>query len=212
MTNISIDILESTNEITTRILNALLPQVTTFFDKAFDNCKNDINNIVSEAIIASPEYQSILSGKLRYEFGLPDSDARLSSILSIISNIKTNYNKPKISKSQIQGSFSLYMIPSDYSELLSSAAAIFTTEKGSKLEWLKWLLLLGDKTIIKDYVVEIGPNSRSRTGNAIMVGSVKGRWNVPPEFAGTKNNNWITRAIDSVNDNIEQLLAKSLRI
>jgi hypothetical protein len=209
--DISINIVESVDDISKKILKALLPQVTSYFQEVFDKSKNNINQTISTAIINSPEYQSLLSGKLKYEFGLPDSDTRLATILSIISNIQAKYTKPKITKNQIQGSVALSMIPSDYNELLSSSAAILTTEKGSKLEWLRWLLLFGDKTIIKEYNIEVGPNPRSRTGNAIMVGSVRGRWSVPPEFSGTSNNNWITRAIDSVNNEIEDLLNTALK-
>lgn len=212
MSDISINIIESTDVISQRILKALLPEVTNYFQKAFNKCKNSIDSLISEALTQSPEYQSILSGKLKYEFGLPDAESRLSTILSIIKNIQIKYNKPKISKNQIEGSFILQMIPSDYSDLLSSAAAILDTEKGAQLEWLRWLLLFGDKTIIRDYVVKIGPSSRSRTGNAIMVSTIKGRWGVPPEFAGTKNNNWITRAIDNASSGIEQLLLDSLKV
>ena len=38
-----------------------------------------------------------------------------------------------------------------------------------------------------------------------------GRWGVPPEFAGTIKKNWITEAIDSIEDQVQNLLAKSLR-
>lgn len=210
--NISIDIIESTDQITNKILRALLPEVNTYFQKVFDQCKNNINSIISQAISASPEYQSLQSGQLQYEFGLPDSGSRLSEILSAIQqNITVKYNKPQISKNMIMGSFELNMIPSDYSNLLSLSSAVLVTEKGSQLEWLKWLLLFGDKTIIKEYVVQIGPNPRSRTGNAVMVGQTSGRWSVPAEFAGTKNNNWITRAIDSVNNDVVELLNNSLK-
>lgn len=210
--NIDIDIIESTDQITNKILRALLPDVNTYFQKVFDKCKNNISSIISQAIAASPEYQSIQSGKLQYEFGLPDSGSRLSEILAVIQqNITVEYNKPQISKNIIIGSFDLNMIPSDYSNLLSLSSAVLTTEKGSQLEWLKWLLLFGDKTIIKEYVVKIGSNPRSRTGNAIMVGQTSGRWSVPVEFAGTKNNNWITRAIDSVNNDVVELLNNSLK-
>lgn len=212
MTNLSVNIVESVDEIGQRILRALLPQIQEYLKRAFDTTKNNIESIVNNAIINSVEYQSLLSGKLKYEFGLPDSQSRLSTILSILSQLKVVYNKPKIVKSQIHGSFIISMIEEDYLNLLSSSAAILNTEKGSQLEWLRWLLLLGDKTIIKEYAIEIGPNPRSRTGNAVMVAQTKGRWNVPPEFSGTKNNNWITRAIDSVSDEIDQLLHNALKV
>ena len=133
MTDISINIIESTDEITKRILKALLPKLNTIFKKTFNRCKADISNIISQSIISSPEYQSILSGKLKYEFGLPDSETRLSTILDIIKNITVEYVDPQITKNQIRGSFKLLMIPSDYSNLLSSSAAILNTEKGDQL-------------------------------------------------------------------------------
>jgi predicted house-cleaning noncanonical NTP pyrophosphatase (MazG superfamily) len=119
--DISINIVESVDDISKKILKALLPQVTSYFQEVFDKSKNNINQTISTAIINSPEYQSLLSGKLKYEFGLPDSDTRLATILSIISNIQAKYTKPKITKNQIQGSVALSMIPSDYNELLSSS-------------------------------------------------------------------------------------------
>lgn len=120
------------------------------------------------------------------------------------------YNKATISKNSIKGSFSLSAIQSDYTDILAIPESILITEKGQKLEWLKWLLLFGDKTIIKDYTVVLGPNPRSRTGNAVMVQETKSRWNIPPQFAGTLNNNWITRSIDSVNDEINSILLNAL--
>jgi hypothetical protein len=212
MTYLHINILESNDEISQKILKALLPEVTKYFNKAFNQCKKEITTIVSNAIVGSPEYQSIMSGKLKYEFGLPDSASRLSSILSFWKYLDIQYDKPKIVKNQINSYFTLSMIRADYSDVLSSAAAVFKTEKGTDLEWLRWLLLFGDKVIIKDYSVEIGPNPRSRTGNAVMVGNTKGRWSVPPEFSGTPQNNWITRAIDSVDSSINELLNKCLKV
>lgn len=211
MIDAKITIIESTDQITQKILKALLPEVKTYFRKVFDRTSEQIATLVQDSIIASPEYQSLLSGKLKYEFGLPDSDSRLNTILEIISQITTKYNAPKIVKNHIEASFTLSMIQSDYKKLLESSAAILNTEKGSQLEWLKWLLLFGDKTIIKDYFVQIGSNNRSRTGNAVMRSSTRSRWGVPPEFAGTQNNNWITRAIDGAQNNIEQLLTNALK-
>ena len=212
MTYLHINILESNDEISQKLLKALLPEVTKYFNKAFNQCKKEITTIVSSAIVSSPEYQSIMSGKLKYEFGLPDSGSRLASILSFWKYLDIQYDKPKIIKNQINSYFTLSMIKSDYSDVLSSAAATFKTEKGSDLEWLQWLLLFGDKVIIKDYSVEIGPNPRSRTGNAVMVGNTRGRWGVPPEFSGTSQNNWITRAIDSADGAINELLNKCLKV
>ena len=102
------------------------------------------------------------------------------------------------------------MIRSDYSDVFQSAGAVVNTEKGSKLEWLQWLLLFGDKTIVKEYEIKLGPNPNSRSGDGIMISSKSGRWNVPTSYAGTSKKNWITDAIDSVEDDIMTLLTQSL--
>lgn len=212
MTKLNINILESDNEISDRILKALLPEISRYFNRAYKICKNNISNLVMEAITSAPEYQSLISGKLKYEFGLPDAASRLSNILTFWKNIEISFEKPAILKNEIRGSFNLSMIKADYTDVLALSDSVLVTEKGAELEWLKWLLLFGDKTIIKEYVIDIGPNPRSRTGNAVMVGQTKGRWSVPSEFAGTIRNNWITRAIDSIDNQVYDLIEKSLKV
>ena len=208
--NIKATILESDDEISRLIMKALLPEINSSLNSAFYKIKERLLLLVQTAITSSPEYTSIMSGQLKYEFGLPDSAARLSEILTFWKYINVEYNRAKINGTRLSGSISISMIKSDYSDVLSSAAAILQTEKGADLQWLSWLLLFGDKTIIKTHNVVLGPSPVSRTGGAIMKASSSGKWGVPSEFSGTANNNWITRAIDSVSQDIDSLLMKAL--
>lgn len=209
MINGNITILESESEISKRILKALLPDVEKYFRKVFNKCENRIVDIVSQAITNHRTYRSLLSGQLKGEFGLDNAGSRLSEILKFWENLTVNYNKPKIVKNQIISSFSLSMIKADYSDVLAASGAVVGTEKGQKLDWLQWLLLFGDKTIIKNYDVKLGPHPNSRSGNGIMVPG--GRWSVPSGYAGTAKKNWITEAIDSAENDITDLLESSLR-
>lgn len=204
-------IVESTNEIEGKILRALKPELNKYLEKVFNKVKSQIVNSVVNAITSAPEYNSLLSGDLKYEFGLPDSDSRVSSIINFWKKINTDYKSISINNNKLSGGFTINMINSDYSDVINSAAAVLTTEKGVDLNWLEWLLLFGNRTIIKDYVVEFGVNPRSRTGRAIMRGVQKGKWSVPNEFSGTKNNNWITRAIDSVDTEINSILKEAMK-
>lgn len=201
---------ESTNEINKKILEALLPQVEKYLKKLFNKVSEQIKTTVIEAIKSAPEYQSLLTGQLKAEFGLPDSESRVNSIINIWNNLTIEYKDTKISRGSLYGGFKISMIPKDFSDVLSLEASSFTTERGSELNWLEWLLLFGNKTIIKDYTVQLGPNPRSRTGMAIMKGQLAGKWSVPGSFAGTSNNNWVTRAIDSADDAINEILSKAL--
>lgn len=213
MSNLDIlfKITEKNSDISNKILKALKPQVKAHFQKSFETVKDNLSNIVIEAIINAPEYIELVSGRLKAEFGLPNADARISEILDEWKKIKFKFNGIKQSGDNLVGSFILDMIPSDFTNVINLPSASFVTEKGDVLNWLEWLLLFGNKTIIKDYEVVLGPNPRSRTGMAVMRGVIGSKWRVPPEYSGTKNNNWITRAIDSADPQIEDLIKKSLK-
>jgi hypothetical protein len=208
----SIDIKESEAEISKKILQSLSTQVDLHFRRAYTECKGQIVDIVTESITSHPTYHSLVSGQLRVEFGLDNATSRLNEILQFWKYLDLVYQKPKIKSNQIVGSFSLSMIKSDFSDVLSTAGAVVNTSKGSSLEWLRWLLLFGDKTIINNYEIKLGPNAKSRTGNAVMVGKNGSRWSVPPAFAGTEQRNWITEAIDNAEDDIMSLLKRSLGV
>lgn len=203
---------ETPEQIERKILKALQPDLEKYLQKSFQKVQPRLVKLVQDAIVMSPEYQSILSGQLKYEFGLPDSQARLQEILGFWKHIDVKYNPIKITQQlDISGGFTIGMIKSDYSDVLKSAAAQLTTEKGVTLDWLEWLLLFGNRTIIKDYVVKFGRNRASRTGNAIMTGNSKGKWSVPGEFSGTQNNNWITRVIDEIEKDFNKIITEALK-
>lgn len=205
-------LLESDLQINNLILKSLLTDVQKYFKKLENKIEPDIKRIVKTAIVESREYQSIISGKLRQQFGLPDGQSRLSEIVAVWERIKVETKLPKIKGGQISGSIQIFMIKSDYSDILNLPASTLVTEKGEQLNWLNWLLLAGDKTIIKDYEVVIGPNKNSRTGDAIMKKKVSGKWKVPSEFSGTIKNNWITRVLDSVSSDIDNAIEKAVKL
>lgn len=205
-----IDIVETNEDISSKILKALRPQVNSYFKNVFEKIKDNLSNLVISAITSAPEYNELISGRLKAEFGIPDSSSRLQRILEVWKNITFKYKSVKNDGKQLVGSFELSMIKQDFSDVINLAEASFVTEKGSTLNWLEWLLLFGDQVIIKDYNVILGSNPRSRTGMAIMSGSVSGKWSVPSEYSGTINNNWITRAIDNADSSINNLITTSL--
>ena len=205
--NFSVRLVESNGVIAQRIIDALIPDVEKFMVSSINQIKSQLPPIIRAAITNTPEYESILNGKLKYEFGLPDSSSKLAALLDIWStNLKYDFNPPRKSKNQIIGSFSVSAIRVDFSDVLYSDYAImYDSFRGYTLPWLEWLLLEGNKAIISNYEVKFGPNKYSRTGNAIMKSS-SSSWSVPSEFAGTISDNWITRALDGAESDIDSLL------
>lgn len=209
----SLDVIDSNSEIYTAILKALLPEVKDFINTAFTQIKTSLPPIVRSAIIDTPEYRSLLDGQLKYEFGIPDSGSKLAGLLDIWSNnLNETYNSPSIQNNQIKASFSVSMIRIDFADVLYTDYAYMQDSiRGYNLPWLEWLLLEGNRTIISDYQVLVGPNKASRTGMAIMSPSRKS-WRVPSSYAGTENDNWITRALDSIGPQIQQIINAALKL
>lgn len=206
---LSFNILENQSQITKKILDALLPQVEIYFNKNIDKISKIIPDIIIDAIVAQPEYNAITNGILQYELGITNPSQRLSEILNTIKNGSIVQKKPiSIKSSGLNGGIKIQMIKKDFSDLLSLGSASITTEEGTQLNWLEWLLLEGDTIIISDHIFVLGPNKYSRTGFGIMRESIGGFWRVPPEYAGNINNNWITRAIDQATPDIENTISK----
>lgn len=208
--SIKLQVDATTKQIGNDIVKHLVGEVREYFDDSISKIKDAIVQIITDAITNSPEYISLVNGQLKAEFGLPDSENRVNALLDFWQNTYIEFSNVVATGGKLKGKFTLNMIKSDFSDAINLPEAIFTTEKGTDLNWLQWLLLFGDTTIIKDYEVELGANPRSRTGLAVMKKTLRGKWRVPSEFSGTINNNWITRSIDSVSAEIENLIQSSL--
>ena len=210
---LSVNLVESESEITSKILQALMPQVSVYFDKIQSELVDAIPSIIIQSIVNQPEYDALMSGTLQYEFGIPDPGSRLSEIIETIRNGYVVKYKPVSAKSSsLVGGIKIEMVKKDFSDLLSLGSASLTTEKGERLEWLRWLLVEGDNVIISDNVFIFGPDPNSRTGYGIMRQMSGGFWRVPPEYAGNLENNWITRAIEEASTSIDKEIQRVLTL
>ena len=192
-----IKLLESNSIIGNNILKALIPEVDSYLKNKLQFIRTNLPSVIENIISSSDAYSSLVGGQLQYEFGIPDPQPRLDEILNIwTKNIDITYNGPTISSSKIKASFSVSLIRSNFSDVLSTdAVLVIDSLRGYNLPWLEWLLLEGNKTIIKNQQVIVGASKFSRTGLALMKESNQS-WKVPSQFAGNISNNWITRAID----------------
>lgn len=206
---LSIKLIESNKDITNKILQTLIPEIDKYLKKALQKIRKSLPNLIIKLIQNTPEYNSLINGQLKYEFGIPNAESAVSNIINIWSNnIVIEYNGPVATNSTIKASFSVSLIRSDYADVLSSNdSLVIDTLRGYQLPWLEWLLLEGNRIIVSKYEVKLGPSKVSRTGNAIMKSSTKS-WKVPSQFAGTSSDNWITRAIENGEDEINDLLNK----
>ena len=204
-------LLQSNSEIENMILSAIRDNIDQAFNKALRTLQKSIPLEIHRAITSEPEYASLIGGVLQYELGIPDAVKKVNNIVSVwTNNFHVEASPITISGSRITGGFSINMIKENYEDVLGSEDAFVVDDaKSLRLPWLEWLLLYGGKIIVRSYEVQIGPNPNSRTGLAIMKPSKK-NWRVPAEFSGTKENNWVTRAIDRLDESIPNLIQKEI--
>lgn len=211
MINLSLDIVESNSYIRQQILSSLSIEIDKVINKSMNIIQNNTINIINNALKQEPEYESLKSGRLRYEFGIPDSSS-VDIIVDKLSRTVTINRRPiKISNLGLSGGFDVTAIENEtFNGLLQDPSAVVQDNaRGYSLPWLEWLLLRGNEIIVRSYDVKLGPNPNSRTGNAIMVESNR-NWRVPAEFVGKNNNNWTTRAIERCENELLKMIQQTI--
>lgn len=175
-------------------------------DQAIDPCKKTFKKSLEN----SREYRGI-SNELVPDFGLVDPDANRTAIVNeVVQGLSIRPKTVRSSQGDVTdfGGLEIVILPSYLLfELVSMDFASFTSEKGNLVNWLYWLLFTGNAIAIADYEVAYG--DVGRTGQAIMIKS--GSFRVPQQFAGTPENNWITRAANNSLPRIRNIIEKTLR-
>lgn len=186
---------------------------------------------IETAIKNAPEYLALMpGGRLYGQIGNPNIQNDVEAIIEFIKrnvNVDMVFNVEQGDRVDIVGNLEVSVIP-DYGTLTNLHPAKFTTEKGQNLPWLRWLLLEGEASIVIGYYYVENTDRRktisnySRTGTGIM--RLRGKpssfkknwsveyspksWSVPPEFAGTENDNWFTRAFKTIEQEIAVIVEK----
>ena len=215
MVKASLTLVENQKQIESKINKALKKEVDAAVAKAARRLKAPITELLRNAILSQPEVNSLQgSGQLAAEFGLPDGRRRISQLIDIwTQGIKIVKKNATVRGSQINAGLSVTMVQRDFEDVIQSEAAIVRTAKGQELPWLEWLLRFGDRIIIRDYDVSFnrGQQKRSRSGLAVMVKGRGKRWRVPPQFSGTPRNNFVTRALESIDEDVSKLVEAQLK-
>lgn len=212
--------LDSLKSLTAKIIFASSKAVDQMIVRNTEQIEVMAKDLIFTAFEMSPTFSSLLSGKLKVDFGLTDElafNAKNEIISHIVYNIKVQYNlksKKNINVGEgIFGSFSLLLTPDpNFYEKIKSGSYIsngaYVRKYGldGKIDWLEWLLTRGTEIVIADFEVKYGNFKNSRSQLALM--QEGGAFRVDPEFAGTLEDNFITRTIESVIPQIRQNISK----
>lgn len=200
--------LESVAAIQQAISLALVTELNKYLVSRVNIVKPKLGELLKAAILASPEVASLGGGKLQSELGVPDATDRINRLVDIWANsIGITFSSAKLTGNKVTAKVTIQAIKSEGEDVLGNDAASYSTSNNQVINWLEWLMLEGDKQIIRGYGIGIDSLGLARTGlGQIMIESRSKSWGVPPEFAGTKDDNFITRSIENINMAIDTLI------
>lgn len=206
----SLKILESDNQIRALILGEIKKKIESTINKSLPKIIVELKEAVAISLRSEPEYSSLTSGSLKAELGI-ENNAQIDSVIDLMVNTLHVIHTPiKINQAGLSGGFQITMLESDtLGGVVSSAPAYIKDIKGYSLPWLEWLCLRNNEILVRNFEVKYGPNPNSRSGMGIMVPS-SSSWRVPPEFVGSKERNWTTRAIDRSEPQVYSIIIKNI--
>lgn len=202
-----------------KVKKQLLDKVRANYRKTYPAIKQAIKELVEtelrKAFNKSDTVKALRNGKLVSELGLVDSIAKVAKIRDTL--IKGMIINLSANKSDALIEIKLAIGEDDFSDILEIDAAFqeWTDAKGEEilgppLPWLKWLLIQGDFNIVNYYFTK--KSGVGRTGEkGIMVEKEGAHWRVPPEHAGTIDENFITKIFKEVGVGVQKKLWQIVR-
>ncbi len=197
------------------MLRALRTEIDTIFNRARRTIKIEISKVVRRAIEESPEYQEMLpGGELYGQVGVVDIQRILDRIVTIVTeDIRVDVIPSKTIGKVITTSIEVAILDTTYDRLLRIRGSSFISKNKKLVDWLSWLLLAGSRTLVVDFEYDESGKfeSYSRTGTGIMRKSYGSEFSFPEEYAGTRDNNWLTRAIREAETNIVGIIQNNIQ-
>ena len=223
--SVQISLVETQRQIEALITEQLTKMVSPVFKRALNPIKSRVREVVHGAILNCPEMQSLNGGALQWDIGLRSGQAAdvVNGWANAVANSVIVEFKPiKIRNKSATGGIIIEIQPSDYSNRLGTdLRAIWgdnMEDTAFRAEVDAILLSWGDRILVVDYDIDYGNFGRS--GGARMkkskgggCGIGQGLSRVPPEYAGTLENNFITRALRStqIQSQIEKIILAALK-
>jgi hypothetical protein len=221
--------LDKPDEIEKKLLQEMRKQFSQALERIAPQVRLSIQDLVEAGMRASPEWDSLLGGKLRESFGIAEPHQALEDIAHAVR--ESVQVKQVRAYGDSMGGFNITILKDDFAEVLQTRGATYTYTANEKLAagkpggivtvpWLQWLLFSGDNIVLASVEINLSkPRSASRTGRAIMVhvGTSKFSnrtsrgWSVPPEFSGVADDNWLSRVLAPLEGNIQDVLQRAIK-
>ena len=214
MASFKYDIRLNSNQVAAAIVQETKEILGRTIDQLRIRIRPDLVNYVEKKLKQYPSntYYSLNFGELQRDFGfMPGENVAEQVVKTISSSIQLSKLGPT---SVSLGGFRLEILKEGIQSLLNKGFAAYDSD-GNTVDWLRWLLTAGDTIVVADYQVmkdKGTPLSSSRSGYALMISPKMSKgFRVDPNHSGTIDDNWITRALFSAQQDIVAKLLTGLR-
>ena len=206
-------IVDSFSSMKRKIDTAIANHMNKLIQRKKDRAEKQIKSLIRGWIEQQPEVISLRDqggfGSLNAQFGLPPGvpDIAIEGIIeALVASVNVNFKKvnSRFSSGGIEFSIKGDVIL----QILNIPQGIIVTEKGRPLNWLEWLLTRGNAAVISGYQYVAGPSGRS--GGGVMIGGSSFRVE-PTSYAGTVDNNFVTRAFSGRDRQLSRVLRGVLK-
>ena len=205
------------NELRTQIAKEIRDKVNRALLYSRSNIQFLVRREVEKELKAGDEYLAMLpGGELYGQIGLVDIEDTLDGVIEATSKqVKVQTNFVKLVGDQVNASIWV-IVDLQYAKLYAIGEAKFVSpEGGYDVDWLKWLLESGTSAVVLEYDYfenDRTRNSRwSRTGTGFMREREGKSWGFYEPYAGTQDDNWITRAINRTANETQKILESELQ-
>jgi hypothetical protein len=173
----------------------------------------DIRVLIYEWVASQPEIIDIragVEGELAPNFGIPEGEEQdIANKICLAAASSFSVNIKNLNSKTLIGNVNLRFGNRSFRDLLELPEGVVLTENGQNLHWMNWLLFAGNESIVVGYNF-LAKEGKGRSGGGIMrKGNI---WRVPPAFAGTQDDNFLTRAMNNPNNEqqIQEVLKRHL--
>ncbi len=191
--SISLRLTDSIKDIEMEINKGIADYVNKKLSSNQNRIINSIRSLVPNWILAQPEMISLASNdptSLAGYFGIAGDASSIATKIAISVADSLTFKLDNF-KNNLNGGFEVYIQPTTFENLIVLKEG-HSAYMGGNLHWLDWLLTKGDEIIISNF--QYNPQTglgRSGLGNMIPGGVFR----VPPQYSGTRTNNFVTRAL-----------------
>jgi hypothetical protein len=190
-----------------KTLDALLRKIQTRNPNLEGQMQQILLRLFNEEIRKGDTYNALMGGSLAIDFGfIKGQEANyVEPVITLWSSQIKTLSKEAFGwrAGSIMGRVRIGFIDTNLQPWMTIMGHSVYSSNGYMVTWLKWLLTQGDSIVIDDYHEKKGNylrSDRSRSGGAIM--EKGGAWQVDSVYAGTEQDNWITKVLQIVGDRL----------